>query len=44
MEVYKDTKYKNYEVSNTGKVRNKKTSRSMVTAIVNNYYWNIQWL
>ena len=42
MEQWKDTKYKNYEVSDTGKVRNKKTGQVLKLAKHHKGYFKAQ--
>jgi hypothetical protein len=42
VEIWKDTEYKNYEVSNTGKVRNKKTKHVLKPVITRKGYLKAQ--
>ena len=42
MEIWKDTEYENYEVSSTGKVRNKKTGKILTLANHHKGYFKAQ--
>jgi HNH endonuclease/NUMOD4 motif len=42
VEIWKDTEYENYEVSNTGKVRNKNTKRELKLALTRKGYLKAQ--